>query len=518
MIRLVLSELDFDYELQALVCSFFSGFKCHVEILEGMHEIITQEEDFAESVIKKCGFDDGGDSLLVAVYLGGERICAAVTAGGYSLCRNEKDLDGNRDWHKLEGKKKHPYRTEYKNKLKRLVFNILKDFPEKHLPEGAVRTVPVWGTMTGVRPTKIIMSELLKGEKPEDMRRTLDAEYCCSKDKAELGMKIAEKEKHVLETVDYENEYSLYVGIPFCPSTCMYCSFTSYPMDRYGNFADDYLRALASEIKAASEVYPDRNITSIYIGGGTPTALTAEQLDGLLFNICRYFNVLGCREFTVEAGRPDSITKEKLTVLAKYGVDRISINPQTMQLKTLEFIGRKHTPKQVVESFLMAREMGFSNINMDLIIGLPGEDIHDFENTLGQIEKLRPESLTVHSLVVKRGSKLRELLEEQDGCHTAAGMDYKKGMEKTAEAGRLKRHGHVKCFVWLKSLQTVTVMSLIICTDRKMQQGILAVMDRKILVFRFHTGRACITFLLWRRCRPYLPAGQVRQRRFMTMG
>lgn len=418
MIRLVLSELDFDYELQALVCSFFSGWRCHVSVLEDVSSMFG---------------DDGGLKnvcfpLLIAIYLGRERICAKVVSNdGYSLHRSVEGLDANKDWHKLEGKKKHPYRTEYKNKLKKLIFCMIRDFPQKHLPEDMVKNIPAWGTMTGVRPTKIVMNELFNGKGLEDIQEDLDNVYCCSEEKSKLCMQIAVTEKDILEAVDYKNGFSLYVGIPFCPTTCTYCSFTSYPMERYGGLVNEYLNALEAEIRETSKIYPDRKLTSVYIGGGTPTALSAGQLDRLLSVICDSFPVSGCDEFTVEAGRPDSITREKLSVLYGYGVNRISVNPQTMQLKTLRLIGREHTPEQIVECFNLAREIGFSNINMDLIIGLPGEEAGDFKDTLSRIGSLKPDSLTIHSLVVKRGSKLRELLEEN-----ASQIDnnlYFKGME-----------------------------------------------------------------------------------------
>lgn len=177
-------------------------------------------------------------------------------------------------------------------------------------------------------------------------------------------------------------------------------------------FGRPIFRSVKKEMAAVAEQCRDHPLTSIYMGGGTPTALTASQLDELLFCLYELFSVSRSLEFTVEAGRPDSITREKLKVLRKYGVERISVNPQTMQQRTLEVIGRQHTVEDVKRAFLQAREAGFTNINMDFIIGLPGETPEDFEDTLRQAGELAPDSITVHSLVVKRASKLRSLLEE----------------------------------------------------------------------------------------------------------
>ena len=211
--------------------------------------------------------------------------------------------------------------------------------------------------------------------------------------------------------------YSLYVGIPFCPSICSYCSFSSGSVKVYKDRIDAYIDALCREMETAAQrcgyggIYP----TTIYVGGGTPTALSAGQLDRLLSRIDELF-IAGqggqladgkvCRplEYTVEAGRPDSITREKLQIIKKHGVSRISVNPQTMQQRTLDLIGRAHTVEQIVDAMHVAREEGFNNINMDLIAGLPGENADDMADTLRQIEELKPESLTVHSLAVKRAS------------------------------------------------------------------------------------------------------------------
>ncbi len=388
MVLIILSERDFDYELQALVTGFFPG--------QAVKVIVHGEENSA-----------GEPGITLDIILGQFKIYADARTSLYKI-NYELDVTGSGNWHKHIDKAAHPYRTYYKNVLKKLVFCLLRDFPADMLPDGITKRIPAWGTMTGVRPVKIVMDQVLGGIGLQEIKKSLEDIYCLDPVKAELAMQIAVREAKLLANVDYENGYSLYIGIPFCPTTCSYCSFTSYPFDRYGSLADAYLDALEKEMEYSSHIFSDRKLTSIYIGGGTPTSLSAIQLGRLLKSLCKYFPVGNGIEFTVEAGRPDSITEEKLKVIYGYGARRISVNPQTMQQKTLDIIGRKHTAIQTVDAFNLARKTGFSNINMDLIIGLPGEKEEDFAGTLSKIKDLSPDSLTIHSLVVKRASRLRD--------------------------------------------------------------------------------------------------------------
>ena len=263
-----------------------------------------------------------------------------------------------------------------------------------------------WGILTGKRPTKIVYGLIDQGFGDNEAADYLMEKYRVSSKKAALAVKIAKKEKRLLDTIDFVNGYSLYIGIPFCPTTCLYCSFTSFPITLWEKRVDEYLNALFLELGYVSERMKDFKLDSIYIGGGTPTTLTPAQLDRLISKIKDLFNTENILEFTVEAGRPDSITYEKLITLKKHGIDRISINPQTMNQKTLDIIGRRHSVEDVKKSFELARQCGFSNINMDIILGLPGEDREDVINTLEEIKKLSSDSLTVHSLALKRASRL----------------------------------------------------------------------------------------------------------------
>ncbi len=290
-----------------------------------------------------------------------------------------------------------------KNVVKKLFYGMLVKRTGKELP---------WGSLTGIRPTKIALTRLEEGWKEEEIRSFMKETYLASDEKIDLSIEIAAREKRLLEPLDYERGYSLYVGIPFCPTTCLYCSFTSFPISKWKGRTGLYLEALYKELEYTSRRMEGRPLDTVYFGGGTPTSLPAEDIDALLSRVEKLFDTKNALEFTVEAGRPDSITEEKLGVLRDHGITRISINPQTMNQKTLDLIGRRHTVEMVKEKFHMAREMGFDNINMDLIMGLPEEDLDDVCHTLEEIRALSPDSLTVHSLAIKRAARLNMFKEE----------------------------------------------------------------------------------------------------------
>ena len=288
------------------------------------------------------------------------------------------------------------------------VYQWLKELTRREL---------AWGIMTGVRPTKPMMELIENGSSDAETIAWMQDKYLVTEEKAKLGLEVAKKEKALLEQLDYQDGYSLYIGIPFCPTTCSYCSFTSSPIAAWKPRVDEYLDAVCKELTFIASVSKDKKLNTIYIGGGTPTTLEPAQLDRLLTHLETHFSYEHLKEITVEAGRPDSITKEKLQVLKDHNIGRISINPQTMQQKTLDLIGRKHTVEDVKNIFALAREMNFENINMDLIAGLPEETVDDMRNTLEEIQKLGPDSLTVHALAMKRASRLSQ---EQKGKERSA--------------------------------------------------------------------------------------------------
>ncbi len=286
-----------------------------------------------------------------------------------------------------------------KNQIKRFLFREL----QRHTGE-----TPDWGILTGVRPVKLAGELLLREGTEEAVKDILMQDYYLTEEKAELLLDIAAYQRKLLNESPKE-AVGLYIGIPFCPTRCVYCSFPS----NQGNVRSiaAYLTALHREISFTAEHmrrkgwYPE----SIYIGGGTPTTLTAEQLEALLEHVVSAFDLSGLQEFTIEAGRPDTISADKLQVIKKYNAGRISINPQSMNVPTLERIGRKHRPDDIVEAFRLARESGIPMINTDVIAGLPEEEAEDFIHTLEQVLALEPENITVHTLALKRASKLKEI-------------------------------------------------------------------------------------------------------------
>jgi len=292
-----------------------------------------------------------------------------------------------------------------KNDLKKNIYRMLSLETKRELP---------WGNLTGIRPTRIVMNLIEEGMNDEEIFKYMKDNYYTSDEKTALSLSIAHREKEILKNIDYDNGYSLYIGIPFCPTTCLYCSFTSYPICSYADIVDDYIECIMKEIDYVSENFKGKTLDTIYVGGGTPTTLLPEQIERLLGYVYDKLDVSKVKELTVESGRPDSITREKLATMKKMGVTRISVNPQTMRDKTLELIGRRHTVSQLVDSYNMAREEGFDNINMDIILGLPYETADDVRYTMEEIKKLAPDDLTVHSLAIKRGSKLAEVLKQKE--------------------------------------------------------------------------------------------------------
>lgn len=287
-----------------------------------------------------------------------------------------------------------------KNALKRTALMALSRKLNKNIP---------WGILVGIRPTKIVHENLKIGKKYEDVKKLLTEYYLLSNEKAELTIEVAKNEAKLLSKP--ERAVSLYVGIPFCPTRCIYCSFASNAVYGNENLLEMYVEALIKEIDSILLYLTTNNIKidTIYFGGGTPSSLNLKQMDKVLNKISSYVNLSEIREFTYEAGRPDSIDEDKLKLLKKYKVSRISINPQSMNQCTLEKIGRRHTVEDVKEKFKLARELGFNNINMDIIIGLPDEDLNSIKITMEEIKKLSPESVTIHTMAVKRASVLNEM-------------------------------------------------------------------------------------------------------------
>ncbi|MBR5805015.1 MAG: coproporphyrinogen dehydrogenase HemZ [Clostridia bacterium] len=280
--------------------------------------------------------------------------------------------------------------------LKSTVFRILKANSETETP---------WGSLTGVRPSKLFR-ELCDTRGPEEARRILRETYDVSPEKITLSETIYRVQKPVIDSVS-DRDIDVYVNIPFCVSKCRYCSFPSRVLPEGSAELDDYLDVLEKDIRFGGKIVSDtgRKVRAVYIGGGTPTVLSPAQLERLLVTVAGAYPIHGI-EYTVESGRPDTITAEKLRILKEHGVTRISINPQTMNADTLVRMGRNHTPEQIEDAFRLAREEGFDSINMDLIAGLPGEDLSVFSDSLTRVLALDPDDVTVHSLALKRSALL----------------------------------------------------------------------------------------------------------------
>lgn len=291
-----------------------------------------------------------------------------------------------------------------KRSIKIAIFRCLrKAYPDRLIP---------WGSLTGIRPTRLL-SELEKTVGEAESERIMREEFDVSPEKIALAKEITGVQLPVFASAK-KSDIGVYVGVPFCRTRCLYCSFASEVRTKKTDM-DAYLNALSKDIALGSEMVRDLGLTprSFYFGGGTPTVLTSDELERILDGLAAAYDMTG-KEFTVEAGRPDTITKEKLNVLKSHGVKRISVNPQTMCDRTLRLVGRDHSADDVKRCFYEAREAGFDSINMDLIAGLPGETEGDMEHSLREIKSLDPECLTVHTLAIKRASRLKEHIAEYD--------------------------------------------------------------------------------------------------------
>ena len=439
MIQIFLDEALFPFEsdIRELCKAFYPGEDFQLHTPEGVRLMeTTQEEKNALKRAKeqKSAVPVNKKSLKRKDAEKQNRILTEEGISDPSLFRLSLDLRGA--GLSFSGK-----RTKDKSIVKAYLYRILEEKCGRSLP---------WGDLTGIRPVSLagkLLEELEELKEPEENREkpeenqenteeerfytALKDEYCLEGEKAELLHFLALRERKILQRaeeksgVKIKDGFSIYIHIPFCPSKCAYCSFLSSPIGPFSDCIPEYLDRISEELDfALYEMGEKRGKTlqSIYIGGGTPTALPPKELEALLLLVEKkllsspFSKVL---EYTVEAGRPDSLTENKLALLKAYSVDRISINPQTFRQETLDLIGRKHSVESVVERFYEARALGFDNINMDLILGLPSERLSDVEESLRRILELAPENLTVHSLAVKRAARLKTEENKYRGAYQA---------------------------------------------------------------------------------------------------
>lgn len=377
MLGIELKGHDYKYEIAELFKLFTTQFK-----------FIKEDEKFEKALINEFIKDEDYIKSTTKYYENNDlKLCKEEVFNINSL--NEEEI-----------------KKKSKTIIKRSIFKVLSELYDTYVP---------WGILTGIRPVKIVHSLLDEGLSEVEIRQNLKDNYLIKDEKIDLALDIAKRERVFIYPID-KNKISLYVSIPFCPTRCVYCSFPSNPMKQFGHLRENYVKAILKEIKGLSKLLKETNkeIETLYIGGGTPTTLEAEQLDNLIKALFMELDLTKIKEFTVEAGRPDTITREKLEVMKKHNVTRISINPQTMNNETLVKIGRDHNVDDIVRCFNMARDLGFNNINMDIILGLVDENVEMVRNTLERIKELSPESLTVHTLAIKRASTLKENLDKYE--------------------------------------------------------------------------------------------------------
>ena len=358
---------------------FQTGYECREKLKLFCNLFFSEDEDVTVS----SGFEKSGETINVYT----------------SISYNGKVYDDDYYYNFTETENPKMTRKVYDSAVTKSFCHAAMKIKKINLP---------WGVMSGIRPAKNVREFIESGISKEELPVLLKRLYEVDDSKIRLAMEVAENEQEILKRAQ-DNSVSIYVGIPFCPTRCLYCSFVSTDVRVSGKYMESYVELLLEEIEKIKEILEKSNkkVQNIYIGGGTPTTLSEELLDRLLKKLSILFPEDGLDEFTLEAGRPDTITYEKLVCAKKNGVSRISINPQTMNEKTLKRVGRAHSPQMVNDCFKMARKAGFDNINMDLIAGLPGENIEDFKYSLDSVIELNPENITVHSMCIKRSADFR---------------------------------------------------------------------------------------------------------------
>lgn len=394
---------------------------------------------FYEEESREVAFDHIEDpNLVVTVSIRDEGNRAVVSAVLEDLALNQTfQAEHGKDLTELADNEKERFK-QVKNTVSYVYLTLLQEY---------TGVIQKWGILTGVRPTKLLHKKLHSGEAKEAAHASLKEEYLITDEKIELMQEIVDRQLAVVpDFYNLANEVSIYIGIPFCPTKCAYCTFPAYAINGRQGSVDSFLGGLHYEMREMGRWLKEKGvkITTVYYGGGTPTSITAEEMDMLYEEMYQSFpDVHKIREITVEAGRPDTITPEKLDVLKKWNIDRISINPQSYIQETLKAIGRHHTVEETIDKYHLAREMGMNNINMDLIIGLPGEGIEEFNYTLAETEKLMPESLTVHTLSFKRASEMTKNKQK----YKVAGRDEISEMMKNATTWT-KEHGYAPYYLY----------------------------------------------------------------------
>ncbi len=395
--KLYVCDTAFHYELEKLCRLFYPFEKIQVAVSDGL----PPEEDDTVCALRQE--EDGGYRLI-----------GRVKVGGRAFEKTDR-LEDRAD------------AAECERRLAVLLYECFASLTGMR---------PRWGILTGVRPAKLmrrLTEEIGEGAAAD----YFESKLLVSPEKIALCREVGASED-AITALSQPDSFSLYISIPFCPSRCSYCSFVSHSVEKAGRLIPGYVELLQKEIARTGRLAAEAalRLETVYIGGGTPTTLSAEQLARVMAAVAAHFDLSCLREYTVEAGRPDTITAEKLRAMKAGGATRISINPQTMEDRVLAAVGRRHTAAQTEEAFRLARRLGFDNINMDLIAGLPADTVAGFARTMDRILELDPESVTIHTLSMKRASRLSMggLLPEQEAGKTAEEM-VELGGRRLREAG-----------------------------------------------------------------------------------
>ncbi len=398
---------DFHYECENLCRVYFPNEKINI--------VYDDSGEDSKSVITRCEQTDGGNLITVEAVIDGESraYSSKVIADGTQL-RDKSEL-----------------------KTAQLIFKSLSEL---------TGYTPPWGVLTGVRPSKLML-RLISQHGEQEAKRYFTKDLLVSEEKTALAMTVADAEKKIIN-LSRDDSFSLYVSIPFCPSRCSYCSFVSHSIANPNakKLFPQYLEKLEEEIEITGKIVGKLGLRleSVYFGGGTPGVIEASQLDSLLSAVENNFDLSTAREYTVEIGRPDTVTAEKLEALRRHNVGRISINPQTFNDKTLKLIGRNHSVEQAVEAYRLAEKYGFDSINMDLIAGLPGENANDFCRSVDKAVSLSPNNITVHTLALKRSSGLNA-----SGAGVSGGNEAKKMLEYASK--RLTEENYSPYYMYRQS-------------------------------------------------------------------
>jgi len=379
MVKVYCVGHDYTYELKELLKLIFPVEEIELIIGDKANEVV---EDY---IITKIKHEGNLIRVEVELLLDGQH-------------------EGELQEHQFLNTDDHMLRKKSKHLLKRGILKLIKQVKNCNVP---------WGILTGIRPTKLVHELMEEGVREDEIYRVLQEDYLLHKDKVDLLLTVAKTEDSYVYPIR-EDLISIYVSVPFCPTRCVYCSFPSNPMKQWGHMVKAYVDALCRELELTAVMLKEKGkfIETIYIGGGTPTTLSPDDFNRIFDVLEASFDLRQVKEITVEAGRPDTIDVDKLRVLKARGVTRLSVNPQTMNDCTLVEIGRNHTVEDLQLAFKLAREAGFDNINMDLIVGLPGEDEAMVIHTMEEIKDLAPENLTVHTLAIKNASELKERTHE----------------------------------------------------------------------------------------------------------